>query len=137
MALQSFLFMKNKLKKEGIFFRELYNSNIWTNKWTLLYAQTVFEFGYENRYSIQLELYWSIHTSHGRLQRPFSSWFLLKSWICFMYLFLACCLSISLLGTFFLICSIICCLKAWTRGFFVFFLLFVKPAPKRISNIPI
>lgn len=31
-ALQSFLFMKNKLKKEGIFFRELYNSNIWTNK---------------------------------------------------------------------------------------------------------
>lgn len=31
-ALQSFLFMKNKLKKEGVFFQELYNSNIWTNK---------------------------------------------------------------------------------------------------------
>lgn len=31
-ALQSFLFMKSKLKKEGIFFQELYNSNIWTNK---------------------------------------------------------------------------------------------------------
>lgn len=31
-AFQSFLFMKSKLKKEGIFFQELYNSNIWTNK---------------------------------------------------------------------------------------------------------
>lgn len=31
-ALQSFPFMKNKLKKEGVFFQELYNSNIWTNK---------------------------------------------------------------------------------------------------------
>lgn len=95
--------MKNKLKKEGVFFQELYNSNIWTNKWTVLYAQTVFEFGYENSYSIQLELYWSIHTSYGRLQRPFSSWILLKSWICFMCSFLASCPSINLLWTFFLI----------------------------------
>lgn len=113
-ALQSLLFMKNKLKKEGVFFQELYNSNIWTNKWTVLYAQTVFEFGYENSYSIQLELCWSIHTSYGRLQRPFSSWILLKSWICFMYLFLASYPTINLLGTLVLIYTIIHCLKAWT-----------------------